>query len=56
MFPKCPTPPLKKYRNVKGLTNKQKISCISIVAFENRSYLDVFKSEIKKALARESEA
>jgi hypothetical protein len=42
MFPNCPTPPLKKYINLKGLPKK--------------SYLGEFEAEFKKALARESGA
>jgi hypothetical protein len=50
MFPNCPTQPLKKYINLKGLPNHK------IFAFENRSYLGKFEAEFKKALARESGA
>jgi hypothetical protein len=62
MFPNCPTPPLKKYKNLKGLPNKKFRACgvidtaCSIFAFENRSYLSEFEAEFKKALARESGA
>jgi hypothetical protein len=59
MFPNFPTPPLKKYINLKGLPNK-KILCqwhrITIFAFEKQSYLGEFEAEFIKALARESEA
>jgi hypothetical protein len=44
MFPNCPTPPLKKYINLMGLPN------------ENRLYLGKSKAEFKKALARDSGA
>jgi hypothetical protein len=48
----CPTPPFKKYINLKGLPNKK----CKIFAFENRSYLGEFEAEFKKALAHESGA
>jgi hypothetical protein len=47
MFPDCPTPPLQKYINLKGLPNKH-------FALENRPYSGEFEAEFKKALARES--
>jgi hypothetical protein len=58
-----PTPPLKKYINLKGLPNKT-CSCMrchwhrmhDFFSFENRSYLGEFEAEFKKALARESGA
>jgi hypothetical protein len=53
MFPNCPTPPLKKYINLKGLPNKKFYTACTILAFENRSYLGKFEAEFKKALARE---
>jgi hypothetical protein len=62
MFPNCPTPPLKKYINLKGLPNKNFCACgvidtaCTIFAFKNRSYLGEFEAEFKKALARESGA
>jgi hypothetical protein len=62
MFPKCPTPPLNKYINLKGLPNKNFRACgvidttCTIFAFENRSYLGEFEAEFKKAVARESGA
>jgi hypothetical protein len=43
MFPNCPTPPLQKHLNLKGLPNKKKY------AFENRLYLGEFEAEFKKA-------
>jgi hypothetical protein len=46
MFPNCPTPPLKKYINLKGLPNKKCCVGKSII----------FEAEFKKALARESGA
>jgi hypothetical protein len=59
MFPNCPTPPLKKYINLKGLPNQKifvhAVSC-TIFAFENRSYGGEFEAEFKKALAPESGA
>jgi hypothetical protein len=36
-FPNCPTPPIKKYINLKGLPNID--TAFTIFAFENRSYL-----------------
>jgi ATP-dependent Clp protease ATP-binding subunit ClpA len=57
--PNCPTTPLKKYINLKGLPNKKcgviDTAC-TIFAFENRSYLGEFEAEFKKALARQSGA
>jgi hypothetical protein len=55
MFENCPTPPLKKYINLKGLPKKIDTAC-TIFVFENRSYLCEFKTEFKKALACESRA
>jgi hypothetical protein len=62
MFPNCPTLPLKKYINLKRIPNKIFRACsvidtaYTIFAFENRSYLDEFEAEFKKALVRESGA
>jgi hypothetical protein len=62
MFPNRPTPPLKKYINLKELPKKNcrawgvfDTAC-TIVAFEIRSYLGEFEAEFKKALDRESES
>jgi hypothetical protein len=62
MFSNCPTPPLKKYVNLKGLPNK-KCPCMRFIdtacmifAFKNRSYIGKFEAEFKKALAGESGA
>jgi hypothetical protein len=63
MFPNGPTPPLKKYINLKGLPNTKKYrsygvihTACTIFPFENRSYLGEFEAEFKKALACESGA
>jgi hypothetical protein len=62
MYPNCPTPPLKKYINLKGLPKKNLRACgvidtaCTIFAFENRSYLGEFEAEFKKDLAPESGA
>jgi hypothetical protein len=60
MFPNCPAPILKKYRNLKGYITKNCRSCgdtaCTICAFQNRSYLGEFEEEFKNALARESGA
>jgi hypothetical protein len=62
MFPNCPTPPLKKYINFKGLPNKKFRACgvidtaCTIFAFENRSYLCEFDAEFKKTVDPESGA
>jgi hypothetical protein len=62
MFPNCPTPPLQKHINFKGLPNKNFRACgvidtaCKIFAFKNRSNLGEFVTEFKKALARESVA
>jgi ATP-dependent Clp protease ATP-binding subunit ClpA len=59
MFPNCPTPPLNKYINLKGLPNKNvnvNDTACTIFEFENPSYLGEFEAEFKKALAHESGA
>jgi hypothetical protein len=62
MFPNCPTPPLKKYINLKGIPNKKFCAfgvvdtACTIFAFDNRSYLGEFEAEFRMALARESGA
>jgi hypothetical protein len=62
LFLNGPTPPLKKYLNLKGLPNKNFCACgvidtaCTIFVFENRSYLGEFEAELKKVLARKSGA
>jgi hypothetical protein len=61
MFPNCPTSPIQKHINLKGIPKKN--SCMGVIdnactifAHKNRSYLREFEAEFKKALPRESGA